>query len=131
MEVKINKDISEYTESVFFGLSLRQCVFSALAVLVAVGVYFLLRPRIGVETLSWLCILGAAPFAAFGFVKYNGMTAEQFLVTWFRTVILEPKVLVFQSKNYYYDAVKSEIEKQKKEVYCRHDADKENIPEAE
>ena len=23
---------------------------------------------------SWVCILGAAPFAALGFVKYNGMT---------------------------------------------------------
>ena len=37
MEVKVNKDINEYTEAIFFGLSLRQCVFSVLAVLVAVG----------------------------------------------------------------------------------------------
>ena len=130
MEVKINKDINEYTESIFFGLSMRQCVFSALAVLVAVGFYFLLRSRIGTETLSWLCILGAVPFAALGFVKYHGMTAEQFLVTWFRTVILEPKVLTFQAKNYYYDAAVSEIEKLEKEVYHQHDTNDENLPEA-
>lgn len=130
MEVKINKDISEYTEAVFFGLSLRQCVFSALAVLVAVGLYFLLRPRIGVETLSWLCILGAAPFAAMGFVKYHGMTAEQLLVTWFRTVILEPKVLVFQAKNYYYEAAKEQIDHLEKEVYRHHDTDDANLSEA-
>ena len=50
----------------FFGLSLRQCVFSVLAIAVAVGLYFLLRPMFGLETLSWVCVLGAAPFAALG-----------------------------------------------------------------
>lgn len=131
MEVRINKDINEYTESIFFGLSMRQCVFSTLAVLVAVGLYFLLRSRIGNETLSWVCILGAAPFAALGFVKYHGMTAEQFLSTWFRTAILEPKVLTFQAINYYYDAAASEIEKLEKEVYHQYDANNENLPKAE
>ena len=82
MEVKINKEIRNYTESMFFGLSLRQFIFSVLACGVAVGLYFLLRPHFGTETLSWMCILGAAPFALIGFVKYNGMTAEQFLWAW-------------------------------------------------
>lgn len=77
MEVKINREIRNYTESMFFGLSLRQFVFSLLAVGVAVGLYFLLRPYLGTETVSWVCILGAAPFAALGFVSYHGMTAEQ------------------------------------------------------
>ena len=71
MEVKINREIRNYTESMFFGLSLRQFIFSVLACGVAVGLYFLLRPYVGTETVSWVCILGAAPFAALGFVKYN------------------------------------------------------------
>ena len=79
MEVKINREIRNYTESMFFGLSMRQFVFSALAILVAVGLYFLLKPHFGTETVSWMCILGAAPFAALGFITYHGMTAEQFL----------------------------------------------------
>jgi len=66
LEVKINKEIRNYTESMFFGLSLRQFIFSVLACSVAVGLYFLLRPRFGTETLSWVCILGAFPFAAMG-----------------------------------------------------------------
>lgn len=41
------------------------------------GVYFLLKPYVSKEIVSWLCILTAAPFAALGFVKYNGMTAEK------------------------------------------------------
>ena len=52
MEVKINKEIRNYTESMFFGLSLRQFIFSVLACGVAVGLYFLLRPHFGTETLS-------------------------------------------------------------------------------
>lgn len=36
MEVKINREIRNYTESMFFGLSLRQFIFSVLACGVAV-----------------------------------------------------------------------------------------------
>ena len=79
MEVKINREIRNYSESVFFGLSMRQCIFSVLAIAVAVGLYFVLKPYLGTETLSWVCILGAFPFAALGFITYHGMPAEQFL----------------------------------------------------
>ena len=64
MEVKINREIRNYTESMFFGLSMRQFFFSVLALMIAVGLYFLLKPYVGTETVSWMCILGAAPFAA-------------------------------------------------------------------
>ena len=37
MDVKINREIREYMESVFFGLSMRQFFFSVLACGVAVG----------------------------------------------------------------------------------------------
>ena len=47
MEVKINREIREYTESMFFGLSMRQFVFSVMACGMAVGLYFLLRPYFG------------------------------------------------------------------------------------
>ncbi len=39
MEVKINREIRDYTESIFFGLSMRQFIFSLLAVAVAVVLY--------------------------------------------------------------------------------------------
>ena len=98
LELKINPEIRDYTESVFFGLSIRQFIFSVFAVLIAVGMYFLLKPGLGMETLSWVCTLAAAPFAALGFFKYRGMTAEQFLVVWFRDAILEPRVLTLEEE---------------------------------
>ena len=61
MEVKINREIRNYTESMFFGLSMRQCVFTVLAASVAILLYFVLKPYVGTETVSWMCILGAAP----------------------------------------------------------------------
>ena len=110
MEVKINHEIRNYTESVFFGLSLRQFVFSVLACGVAVLLYFLLRPHMGTETLSWVCILGAAPFAAMGFITYHGMTAEQFLWAWLRSEIIEPNEFIFEPTNIYYEIMKEKIE---------------------
>ena len=102
MEVKINREIRDYTESMFFGLSLRQFFFSVLACCVAVAVYFLLKPVLGLETVSWVCILAAVPFAAIGFLKYNGMTAEKFLMAWIRSEILMPKRLMFGNSNMYW-----------------------------
>ena len=101
MEVKINSEIRDYSESVYFGLSLRQFLFSLLACGIAVGLYFLLKPFFGIETLSWVCILGAAPFAALGFFKYHGMTAEKALLVYIRSEILMPKELKFKSENLY------------------------------
>ena len=121
MEVKINREIRQYTESMFFGLSLRQFDFSLLAVGVAIVLYFLIKPYAGMETVSWMCILGAAPFAAMGFITYHGMTAEQFLVAWLRSEMIEPREIRFESNNYYYEAMRDLISSHEKEVYKAHD----------
>ena len=121
MEVKINREIRNYTESMFFGLSMRQFVFSLLAVVVAVGLYFLLKPYVGTETVSWMCVLGAAPFAAMGFITYHGMTAEKFIYAWIKSEFLMPKKLVFHSTNVYYELMKPSIEQKQKEVLKSND----------
>ena len=121
MEVKINKEIRNYQENIFFGLSMRQFIFSVLAIAVAVVLYFVLKPIVGMETVSWVCILGAAPFAAIGFVTYHGMTAEQFLWAWIKSEILMPKRLIFRPTNLYYEALKDEYAKSEKEVLKKHD----------
>ena len=121
MEVKINREIRQYTESMFFGLSLRQFVFSLLAVGVAIVLYFLIKPYAGVETVSWMCILGAAPFAAMGCITYHGMPADHFLIAWLRSELIEPREIRFESNNYYYDAMRDLIYAHEKEVYKAHD----------
>lgn len=109
MEVKMNKEIREYQESMFFGLDFRQCVFSLLAVAAAIGIYFGLRDVTGDEVTGWLSMLGAAPFAACGFFKYHSMTAEKFLWAVIKSELLYPKRLAFQSENLYYNCLEEHI----------------------
>lgn len=99
MEIKINKEIKDYHESLFFGLSVRQFACSLAAVGAAVGVYFGLSNIAGKETVSWLCIVCAAPLAAAGFFQYNGMNLEQFVAAWFRSEFLCAGVRTYKSEN--------------------------------
>lgn len=103
IEVKINKEVRNYQESLFFGLNLRQLLFSALAVTAAVAVYFSLRAALGSvgDLGGWLCVLAAFPFALCGFFQYNGLTFEQFVVAYIRSELLCPRQLVFKAENFY------------------------------
>ena len=113
MEVKINREILGYNEALFFGLSLRQCVCAVLALATAGGLYLLLRPYLGGELLSWICIMGAVPFAVLGFFTYHGMSAGRFFLVWFRSQILEPRNLCFRPVNLYYEMYKEQNRKKK------------------
>ena len=112
IEVRINKEVRDYQESIFFGLSLRQLIFALLAVLVAVGVYFGLRNVVGSGDIGWMCILAAFPFAMGGFFTYNGMTFEKFLLALIRSELLYPRKLVFRSENLYAKALENSFVKE-------------------
>lgn len=116
MEVKINKEIRNYTETIFFGLSLRQFIFSFLACAIAVVIYFSFKDKMNLEMLSWLCIIGAVPFAAMGFIKYNDMFMEEFIIVWLKSELLVPKKLTFVSNNIYYNALEEFINRSEKGV---------------
>ena len=109
MEIRINKEIKDYHESLFFGLSTRQFICSVAAVGAAVGIYFGLKNYIDKETVSWLCIVAAAPIAVAGFFKYNGMNFEEFVGAWFRSEFLAAGVRKFESTNYLYEMIKEEL----------------------
>ena len=109
----INKEIRDYTESVFMGMNLRQCIFGALACIVAVGIYLLLQPSLGIEITSWLCILGASPFAALGFITFQGLNAEQFIIELWRSFLMSRNPLVDIPTNIYYTLMQDSINNQR------------------
>lgn len=113
MEIKINKEIRTYKETIFFGLSLRQFICAVLAVVTAVVLYFGLHGMLGRETVSWVCIVGAAPIAVAGFFQYNGMTLEKFLWAWFKSSFLMAGPRVWKSENYYLANLGKEDKKRK------------------
>jgi len=101
MEIKINREVRTYRETIFFGLSARQFFCSLGAVGVAVGLYFLLKDMLGKETTSWVCMLGAAPLAAAGFFSHNGLTLEKFLWAVLKTKVLYSRRRLYKSENQY------------------------------
>ena len=104
MEIKINKEIRQHRESIFFGLSARQLACSVFAVGAAVGIYLGLHKTLGDELTSWLCILAAVPLGLAGFFHYNGMTLEQFLWAVLRTCVLCAGPRRWRADNYLYEA---------------------------
>ena len=121
MEVKINREIRNYTESIYFGLTLRQFICSLCACIVAVGLYFICSPFLNKEIVSWICILGAIPFAGVGFFKYNGMNLEDFIKSWLKSEILVPKELKFKTENIYYEMTKDIIENKQRKEFNKND----------
>lgn len=100
-EVKINKEIKEIKERIIFGLSLRQLIFSAIAIVVAVGVFFLLRDYLEIEYLSWAIIIAAGPFAIMGFVTFQGMPAEKIIIELIQSYVINKKTIENKPRNTY------------------------------
>ena len=111
-EIKINKEIRDYTESILLGLSLRQTIFSILACAVACGLYFLFKERFGTEVTSWLCMLGAAPFAALGFIRFHTEDIVKMAISSF---VLSTRNLINVPFNLYYEILEPFINQSRKE----------------
>ena len=114
-EIKINKEIRDYTESILLGLSLRQTIFSILACVVACGLYFLFKERLGTEVTSWLCMLEATPFAALGFIKFQGMYTEDIVKMAMSSFMLSTRNLINAPFNLYYEILEPFINQSRKE----------------
>lgn len=114
-EIKINKEIRDYTESIFFGLSLRQSIFSIIACIIATGIYFLFNDKLGTEMTSWLCMLGAAPFAALGFIRFQGMYTEDIVTTALYSFLLSSANLINKPFDLYEEIFNSIINQSRKE----------------
>ena len=110
MEIRINKEIKDYHESLFFGLSVRQFMCSLGAVGAAVGIYFGLKDVFDKEIVSWLCIVCATPLAVAGFFSYNGMNFEQYIIAVIYSEFICSGVRKYESENYLYEAYKEVLE---------------------
>lgn len=118
MERKMNQEIRNYRAAMFMGLSLRQCICSALAIGASVWIYMTFQNSLSQDVISWLCILGAAPFALMGFFTWHGMSAEKALAVILRD-IFAPRVLPWKTVNYARLANQRRLEAYIKEVHDR------------
>jgi len=86
------------------GLNLKQCVMSGIAIALAVPLFLWLRPSLGLEGASWVCVIVVAPIAATAFIKIKNLPLLEFIIA-FGKWFLTRNPLVSQPKNMYRDAV--------------------------
>lgn len=106
MEVRINKEVRNYTESIFFGLNVRQFVFSIAACVSALFAYTVSGRYFGTEIVSWICILSALPFGLLAFVRFQQMNAEEILKHVIWSFLLEHRDLYDEPWDLYYEFTK-------------------------
>jgi hypothetical protein len=95
--VRIPKEIRAYKEKIFLGLTLRQLLACASAMVLCIPLYIFGRKVINEEVLSWMIVCIAAPIACFGFFRYNGMPFETFVAIVITRLFLYPFKRTYRS----------------------------------
>ena len=80
IEIRIPKEIKNYREKLFFGLTLRQCICAGVSLAICVPLYICGHHFLPQEAISWIVVFIAAPLMFTGFFRYNDMAFEQFAV---------------------------------------------------
>lgn len=125
MDVKVNKEIRQYKEKIYFNLTLRQLLCTALGLAIAVPTYFWGKDYIGEDAASWITILIVMPIFAIGYLNINNMTFEKFTIQILKFELINPKKRIYKTENIYKilnniddKTLKKEVNKKKKEFYC-------------
>ncbi|MHB8130235.1 MAG: PrgI family protein [Mobilitalea sp.] len=77
MVIEISRDIEQYKESVVFGLTAKQLIYSFVSVGIGGGLVLLLYQYIGLTASAYVAIPVVAPIALGGFYTYNGMNFNE------------------------------------------------------
>lgn len=83
IEVKIPAEIQEYKSKLIAGLSTRQVIAVAGALVTGVPIAVLGSGHISADILPWIVIAAVVPFAGFGFFTFKGMRFEEFVKVFF------------------------------------------------
>lgn len=115
MILPINKEIKNYKQKVFFGLTVRRFIFLVIALAVGVITYFSIRNVVPFDIQTWIIGAAVIPVALLGFLEPYGMPLEKFLKILIRNKFLISKHLVFKSDTLYMEIEKEylKIEKEK------------------
>ncbi len=83
IEVKIPAEIQEYKSKLIAGLSTRQVISIAGALITGVPIAVMGNGHISPDILPWIVIAVVVPFAGFGFFTFKGMRFEEFVKVFF------------------------------------------------
>lgn len=100
LEVVIFDEIDDYSEKIK-GLTFRQWIFFALAIIVVVPTYLLIPKYTPLtkDIVSYIVILEAAIIGLFGFIKIQNLNAEQIVPFWYRHFMIYKKPIEYITDN--------------------------------
>ena len=78
MDIDLSEDLQYYKESFVLGLTVKQAIFSFLALGVGTGIVLLLYKKIGITLSCYVATPFVVPLALTGFYNYHGLTFWQF-----------------------------------------------------
>lgn len=113
--VPIPKDLTNVKTKFLFNLTKRQLICFGVGALVAVPVFFLLKPLISSSTAVLVMMLTLAPFFLLAMYEKNGQPLEKIVRNMLNVIVFQPKTRPYRTNNFY-----SALEKQDKldkEVY--------------
>jgi hypothetical protein len=95
----IGPDLRGFSETVFFGLNLRQLFASAAGIVLSVLVWLCCHKTVGEEVTHWLCCAVVVPCACIGFIKVQNQPFERIAIAWLKYFLAERHELPFQSED--------------------------------
>lgn len=75
MDIDLSEDLQYYKESFVLGLTVKQAIFSFLALGVGTGIVLLLYKKIGITLSCYVATPFVVPLALTGFYNYHGLTS--------------------------------------------------------
>lgn len=90
MNIAINKDIENYTESVVLGLTVRQLIFSVVSIVIGGGIVLATYKYVGLTASAYIAIPAVAPIAINGFYSYQGMRFSEVMKRKFKLLFNNP-----------------------------------------
>ena len=96
LEVIVFDEIDDYSEKIK-GLTFRQWIFVAITIIVVVPTYLLIPKYtfLTKDIVSYIVIFEAAIIGFLGFIKIQGLNAEQIIPFWYRHFLLYKKPLEY------------------------------------
>ncbi len=112
IEVRIPKEIREYEDKIFMGMTVRQLVTTLMSMIISVFLFTNLKYIINIDILSYIIIGFDCLVLSIGWVEYNGMKMEKFIFVYF-------EMYFFSQKRYYqdcniYEGLNAELKKEMK-----------------
>lgn len=88
----MSKNIESFKPKLMGGFTGRQILASAICLAINVPIYIYLREPLGDDLTGWIVIILAVPILAFGWIEFQGLAFEKFIVEMIMSTIIAPTV---------------------------------------